>query len=291
MLGYLKPDWASVKDWWPGAAISTFVTTQNLTWHVQRSAGTGAQRILLIHGTGSSAHTWRGSAEVLAQSGEVLNFDLPGHGFTETPPMRGMTLKGVRDLTCELLQAQAFEPDIIVGHSAGAAIALALVPKLARPPEVIVSLAGALFPYQGASSPFFQMLARMFALNPLIAPIAALRAGQTSGVRRLIRQTGSEIDPLGIDCYRALLGRSGHVSAVLHMMSQWDVRPLADILKSYGGQFIAVEPERDGAIPRGEGMKAAGMARSGAVKHWPSLGHLAHEEDPERLIRLFEEIL
>jgi len=47
----------SIPEDWPNRSFSRNIQTGDLSWHVQ-VAGTSPIHVLLLHGTGSSAHTW-----------------------------------------------------------------------------------------------------------------------------------------------------------------------------------------------------------------------------------------
>ena len=78
------------------------------------------EKILFIHGTGSSCHTWANTAEYLLDEFEVLLVDLPGHGFSKIPAPNQSSLQSVFNGSMELIKKIPFPPDLIVGHSAGA---------------------------------------------------------------------------------------------------------------------------------------------------------------------------
>ena len=105
---------------WPNGEASYFVEAAGLRWHVQQM-GRGPS-VLLLHGTGSSTHSYRVLAPLLASSMSVTTLDLPGHGFTSSPEVNGLTLNGMAKSIAELLRVISCRPVIIVGHSAGAAV-------------------------------------------------------------------------------------------------------------------------------------------------------------------------
>ena len=75
---------------WPNRDSSIFVEAAGLRWHVQRM-GKGPP-LLLIHGTGAATHSWRGLLPLIAQNFSVIAPDLPGHGFTQSPPAHRLSL-------------------------------------------------------------------------------------------------------------------------------------------------------------------------------------------------------
>ncbi|NDF06646.1 MAG: alpha/beta hydrolase [Betaproteobacteria bacterium] len=90
-------------------------------WHVQQ-AGTQGPRVLLLHGTGASLHTWRDLLLPLAQHAQVLAIDLPGHCRSAGAPPA--TVQDAAQFIQALLDAQAVQQASLVGHSFGSLIAL-----------------------------------------------------------------------------------------------------------------------------------------------------------------------
>ena len=78
-------------------------------------------RLLLIHGTAASTHTWRDLMPMLATSYDVVAMDLPGHAYTTLRPDGAMTLDALSASVASLTDAVGFKPDCLVAHSAGAA--------------------------------------------------------------------------------------------------------------------------------------------------------------------------
>ena len=87
-------DWERQRENWPNSKLSRFVNAAGVRWHVQQ-AGTQGPRVLLLHGTGASLHTWRDLLLPLAQHAQVLAIDLPGHGFSSLAAGQGMSLPGM----------------------------------------------------------------------------------------------------------------------------------------------------------------------------------------------------
>ena len=86
-----RPDWRLDGRDWPNAAASHFVQAGGIEWHVQRK-GLQGPSVVLLHGTGAATHSWRGVLPLLAEHASVLAMDLPGHGFSSTPPPAQMGL-------------------------------------------------------------------------------------------------------------------------------------------------------------------------------------------------------
>lgn len=270
-----KLDWARDGADWPNRERSRFVRAGRLRWHVQR-AGSGP-RVLLLHGSGAATHSWRDLLPRLAEGAEALAPDLPGHGFTSRPAS-DLSLPAVaRDLAA-LLEAEDFAPDLVVGHSAGAAIAARLALDAGGTAR-IAAFNAALTPFPGVNGALFPLLARTFAVNPLTPRMLAWMADEAA-TRRLLEGTGSRIDARGLTLYRRLISTPSHVRGTLEMMADWRLQPLFEALPRLSGRLLLAVGEKDRTVPPAESLKVSRRCPAAEVRRFP-LGHLMHEEDPE----------
>jgi magnesium chelatase accessory protein len=271
-------DWARDLPGWPHAAHSRRVAHPPHRWHVQEM-GEG-ETLLLIHGAGGSTHSWRGLMPLLARRRHVVALDLPGQGFTRAGTKSRCSLPLMSDDIAAFTEAQGWRPVAVIGHSAGAAIALELARRLAPQPRV-VGLNAALGNFEGVAGWLFPMLAKALALNPFSATMLTMGGASPARTRRLIESTGSTLDEAGLRLYARLVGDRGHVDATLKMMSQWRIDPLLDMLPTIDAPTLFVTGDRDTAVPPATSDRAAARMPQAEVRHLPGLGHLAHEEDPQ----------
>lgn len=281
---YREPQWEREGLDWPNRESSRFVRAAGILWHVQRM-GQGPT-LLLIHGTGSATHSWRDLAPRLAERFSIVAPDLPGHGFTESPGAPGLSLPGMAAGLAELLAALEVRPDLVAGHSAGAAIAARLCLDGRIDPRAFVSLNGALQPLHGLDAHWFAPAARLFAANPLLIRIFAWRAQAPDAVEQLFATTGSRLEPVGIGLYQRLISNPRHVAATLGMMANWDLQPLKRDLPGLRTPLILVAAERDGTITPSEAKQVSELVPGSEVMTLAGLGHLAHEERPDLVAEL-----
>lgn len=275
-------DWRTEGRDWPLREHSKFVQVGPVTWHVQQ-IGSGP-KLLLLHGTGASTHSWAGVTSLLADRFEVMAVDLPGHGFTRGRPPGGLTLPAIASSLKTLLAQQEFTPNFVAAHSAGAAIAV----EIGVAP--IVAFAPALTPMGGAAAaPFFSGAAKLLLANPFTSFVAAGAARHFIDIGGFLkRSTGSQIKSPGVAQYARLFGSPGHVEGALEMMAQWDLGAMAARLSALTVPVIIAHGDRDAAIPIAESRRVA--ERSGArLIVLPGLGHLAHEERPDEAARIIVE--
>ena len=220
-----------------------------------------------------------------------MALDLPGHGFTGMPGREGLKLDGMARGVAALMTALKLPPDLIVGHSAGAAIALRMQMTGAGGAAGVVAINGALSPFPGVAGHIFPALARLLFLNPAAIGLFAWRARQPGVVERLMESTGSRIDGAGLEGYRALIGASGHVAGTLGMMSGWDLHALAADFARYQAPLTLIASEGDLAVPMKVSREARDRIAGAKLVRLGRLGHLAHEENPDQLAALILEHL
>lgn len=272
-------DWERDGAIWPHRAASTFIRTGVARWHVQRM-GSGPP-LLLLHGTGASVHSWRGLMPLLAQSHAVIAPDLPRHAFTTGHDAYAMSLPAMAREVARLLEALAVEPAAIIGHSAGAAVALqlALDHGYAGP---IVGLSSALRPFPGAMAQIFPAIAKTLFVNPLVPRIFTGSIDLVGGAEKFLwRSTHSRIDREGLACYAKLLKHPGHAGGALAMMANWDLPGLRERMGEVRNPVLMLHGANDPAIPPDWARDAASWLPNARLDVLPRLGHLAHEEAPE----------
>jgi magnesium chelatase accessory protein len=277
------PDWAVHGPTWPNHAASQFVTADGYRWHVQRMRpGDKGQwpTCLLLHGTGAATHSWRDIMPPLARDYDVIAIDLPGHGFTRALSPRKVSLPGMAASVASVLSELGAQPALIVGHSAGAAIALQLTLDQ-RWTVPVIGFTPALMPFPGLAAKLFPSLAKILFTNPFTAIIfSRLASGTGETARFLRRSTGSDIDMAGERCYEILFRTSGHCDGAIRMMANWQLEPLRDRLAEIAAPVLLVSAERDTAIPKTAIEQAAALLPNCTRSEIPAFGHLAHEEDP-----------
>jgi magnesium chelatase accessory protein len=266
---------------WPNRAASHFAEAAGMRWHVQ-TMGRGPA-IVLLHGTGSSTHSWRDLAPLLAVSNTVVAADLPGHAFTAAPPGDDYSLVGMSAAVGQLLNVLQIKPHLLVGHSAGAAIACRMSLDGLASPASIVSLNGALVPFGGAAAALFSPLAKLLAANVLTQRFFAWRARDRSAIEQVLAGTGSRLDAQGTELYVRLVRDPKHVRAALGMMAQWDLDGFAPSLRSLTPRLSLVVGTHDYTVPASQAHDVQKMLPAARIVELAGLGHLAHEEDAPRV--------
>ncbi|WP_295879882.1 alpha/beta fold hydrolase BchO [uncultured Thiohalocapsa sp.] len=283
-----KLDWARDGADWPNRDASRFVEAGGVRWHVQ-VAGSGPA-LLLIHGTGASTHSFAGLFPLLAERFTVVSPDLPGHAFSSTPPPAEICLPCMAAQLGALLRTLELDPEIGVGHSAGAAVLVQMALDRLIQPRLIISLSGALLPLRGFAGKWMSPAAKFFARNSFLPKFFARGARKDpKGVQRLAASTGSTLTDRDIAFYRTLIASPGHLAASLNMMANWDLEPLARDLPELAPELLLVAFGNDKTVPPAEAERTLALAPRAHMKCVGGFGHLAHEEDPAYVAELIFE--
>ncbi len=276
--------WETDGKSWPHHDHSQFVESGGLTWHVQIK-GAGPD-LLLIHGTGASTHSWRDCLPILAKRFRVIAFDLPGHGFTSALEDANMSLPALARAVTGLSHDVKASPACVVGHSAGAAIAVRMILDGGVAPGVAMSVNGALLPFPGFGLLTLPMMFKALFSNPFAAPFATEIVRGPGNIRQAIANTGTELSEQGLAFYERLFTSDRHLDATLKMMTHWDLAPLKRDLSKLHIPLTAVFGAEDLAIPAWQARELVELAPAADVIELSGCGHIAPEEKPKKLSKL-----
>jgi magnesium chelatase accessory protein len=225
----------------------------------------------------------------LAEHHDVIAIDLPRHAFTSGHSVEDTALASMADKVAGLVADLGLDPALVAGHSAGTALAiqLALEHGYGGP---IVGLNSALRPFPGPAAQVFPALAKALFVNPLVPRIFSATTTLPGEAKRFLkRSTGSRIDETGLACYSALLRNPRHAKGALAMMANWDLPRLRPRLGSVENPVLLVHSDKDAAIPLDWTREAAGWLPNATLEVMEGLGHLAHEEEPDRAAALIRD--
>ncbi len=277
-------DWSRDGPHWPHRAASRFVDAGGCRWHVQVLAGQPGQPVLwLLHGTGAASHSWRALVDLLAPLATLVVPDLPGHGFSAQLPKAQTSLPGMARALAALAGTLALPPTVLVGHSAGAALAARAVHDGLLAPAQLVGINAALLPFDGLAGRLFGPMARLMAGQAWVPWLFARRAGDAAAVQRLVAATGSTLDTQGLALYARLMRSPAHVAGALAMMADWDLDQLWRDLPALAVPLNLLVGGQDGTVPPSQAQRVRLKLPATRVLVLDGLGHLAHEEAPQRV--------
>jgi magnesium chelatase accessory protein len=275
---------------WPHRELSRLVRCAGLDWHVQ--VGGHGPTVLLLHGTGASAHSWADVVSAFEQRATVVVPDLPGHGFTEGASIHNLSLPWIAGALDQLLATLNIGPiDLVAGHSSGAPLALRWALGQQRQPKWVVGFNPALIAPPAAYQQFVAPLLVPLATSRFMASLFATVGVSSGMVQRLLKSTNSELSHAQRARYELLFRRPSHVRGAMGLMAAADLpHLLADLHRLHSAQYYVLGTVDDW-IPRAPVESAiARFAPSAEVAYW-SGGHLLHEADAKRAARLLLDLL
>ena len=288
---------------WPYAAFSQSIQIDGVSWHYQRirhrnhpiqptthtkraSEPVALPKLLLLHGTGASTHSWAPLVALLGDNWDCLLVDLPGHGFSSGFTTGTPTLPRIASALNELLLGIAFQPDVIGGHSAGAAIAVQMALWHCNPAG-LVSINGAFLPFGSVAAPIFSKAAGWLAKARLFQQTTALHGYFRRPITKLLEETGSHPNEQMIRAYQLLMRRPAHIRGTLQMMAAWDLKPLKSQLSALRTPIELVVCANDKTVSPWQSQRLAELVVNSTLTEIPGLGHLGHEEQPHRFVDIF----
>jgi len=287
---------------WPFVEFSESIWVSGVGWHYQRindpmasrfpanSISVDKPKLLLIHGTGASTHSWAPLVSHLCHQWDCLLVDLPGHGFSSTLSSGAPTLPAIAAALNALLAALAFQPQVIAGHSAGAAIAIQMALGSCEC-QSLVSINGAFLPFGSIAAPVFNRAAGWLAKARLFQQTTALHGYFKRPITKLLEETGSHPNEQMIRAYQALMRRPDHIRGTLQMMAAWDLRPLRAQLSQLRIPVELVVCANDKTVSPWQSQRLAELVVTARLTELTALGHLGHEESPEQFLPIFEHLI
>ena len=197
-----------------------------------------------------------------------------------------MSLPGMADAVAKLMVALNVTPALAVGHSAGAAVLARMAIDRRIDPALLFSLNGALLPFRGVAAHVFAPLAKLLVQNAFVPKLFSWRASHSGVVEKLLRDTGSSLDPRGVELYTRLVRNQEHVTGALEMMANWDLDALERDLPRLSAPLVLIVGGDDKTISSEDAFRVRDRVPNATIEYLRGLGHLAHEERPNQLAEL-----
>ncbi len=243
-------------------------------------AGHGPETVLLLHGFGANAFSWRATIPLLAETHRIVAMDFPGFGFSDrrSDINLGAAAQAARALA--VLDDLGFAQATVVGHSMGGGIAqrLALLAPERVSRLVLVASVDA-----GITPPWLHRAARV---APISTAVMRLMGHFPALVRRFTRRSLRRIvfDPAHVtaavvDGYAIPSLIPGTAQCVGRMARDAIGVPAAK-LEQITASTLVVDGERDRVVP--PKVTARLVAAIPGARHVviPRTGHLVPEEQP-----------
>ncbi len=273
---------------------SLFADVNGISVHY-KMRGSGKPAIVLLHGFGASLFSWREVLLPLAQNHTVVAFDRPAFGLTERP-LRGdwvgenpYTAEAQVRLTFSLMDRLGIEKAVIVGHSAGSAIALLAALEFPARVQALVLVDPALGSGHGGS------LIRALCSVPQIRRLAPLfvRSIRSWGKRILVRSwhNSSRITEEIMAGYTKPLRAKDWDLGLLEFALAARPTKIREKLSSIALPVLVVTGDDDRVVAPEESARLAQEMPNARLAVIPRCGHIPQEECPLAFLEAVQDFL
>ena len=261
------------------AAPSDLRNIDGVRLHVRDEGPRTAPAVVLLHGLGSSLHTWDPWTRALSTEWRVIRPDLLGHGLTGAAPDGDYSDERAHRLLTALLDSFALERVTLVGHSMGGRLAWSFA---AEHPDRIERLV--LIAPDGFASPGFEYdkpaeVPAVLGLMRWVLPAPLLRANLTPAYADPSRITDDTFVR-----YQDLLLAPGNRVATLERLRQTVLRDPSSRLARITAPTLLLWGEQDAMIPISNAADYTRLLPNATLVRLPGLGHVPFEEAPERAL-------
>lgn len=274
---------------------SQFIDINGLTVHYKK-AGEGEPALVLLHGFLASTFTWREFMQPLASGATVVAFDRPAFGLTERP-LRGdwsgtnpYSPEAQTDLLIGLLDELGIDKAVLVGNSAGGAIAALAALRHPDRVEALVLLDPAI--YSGGGAPGW--------IKPLLQTPQARRLGPYL-VRNFLANNSSLTtiawhDPNKVTAeieegYARYLRLPDWDKALWEFTLASGELNLAGRLQELQLPVLVITGDDDRVVPTDQSIRLAGELPNATLAVIPQCGHVPQEECPQPTLEAIHKFL
>ncbi len=244
--------------------------------HARDDGPRDAPVLIMLHGFGSSLHTWEPWAQALVGEYRVIRLDLPGAGLSPPDPTNDYTDARSIALILALMDRRGVLRATLIGNSLGGRIAWTLAAKHPERTDKLVLISP-----DGFASPGLE-----YGKVPDV-PIA-LQAMQYVLPKALLQMNlepsygdPSVMSTATVDRYHDLMLAPGVRKALLARMEQTVLVAPEPLLRSIRVPVLLLWGEQDALIPFSNAADYARNVPDIRLVSFPELGHVPHEEAPE----------
>jgi pimeloyl-ACP methyl ester carboxylesterase len=234
--------------------------------------------LVLIHGTGSSLHTFDAWAASLKKDRRVVRMDLPGFGLTGPFPERKYSMDQYVDFVAEFLAGRGITRCILGGNSLGGQIAWNFTFEHPEKVDKLILIDAAGYAGKSTSVPLAFRIARTPVLNKILTFITP-RFVVKSSVENVFADKTKVTDTL-VDRYFELSLREGNRQALVDRMQMPFDTSKVQQLKNIAQPTLILWGEKDGLIPVESAYRFQKDLPNDTLVILKNSGHVPMEENP-----------
>lgn len=270
---------------------SSFVSVDGMDVHFRDEGNTADSiPIVLIHGTGSSLHTFEDWTVQLKNDYRVVRMDLPGYGLTGAFPNRDYSIDNYVDFLRDFLVSLKIKKCVLGGNSLGGGIAWNFAVKYPEMVDKLVLIDATGYPSKAKSLP----LAFQVAQTPVIKNIFTFitpRFVAKASVENVFADKTKVTDEL-VERYFELTRREGNRQAFIDRFDAKKDTTAHNNIKTIKQKTLVLWGEKDDLIPIEKAYQFHTDLSNDTLVILKDVGHVPMEESPteslEALISFLE---
>jgi pimeloyl-ACP methyl ester carboxylesterase len=258
-------------------APSDMIEVAGAQLHVRADGPASAPAVILIHGFGSSLHTWEAWAQGLQSDFQVIRFDLPGSGLSPPDPTGRYDDARAFELLEGLMAHYGLEQASLVGNSVGGRIAWAYAAETPERVDRLVLVAPDGFASTGFEYDEAPEVGAVTNIMRFVLPRFLVRMN-------LVQSYGDpeRLEDQTVQRYYDLLRAPGARPALIARMEQTILRDPRPRLPTITAPTLLVWGEKDALIPVANAQDYLGLLPDARLETFEDLGHLPQEEAAEQ---------
>ena len=254
--------------------------------HVRQSGPPDAPAVVLLHGFGSSLHTWDAWAKGLATTHRVVRVDLPGSGLSPPDPAHDYRDERSLDMLIALMDSLGLQHASLVGHSMGGRIAWTFAAKFPERVDKLVLVAPDGFASFGFEYGQPMDVPATLGLMRHVLPKPLLRMNLKSAYAR-----PEALSDAVTTRYHDLILAPGARQAMLDRLRQTVLQEPLPWLRQIKAPTLLVWGEADAMIPLSNAQDYLQVLQDSRLVSWPQVGHLPQEEAAELSLKAVADFL
>jgi pimeloyl-ACP methyl ester carboxylesterase len=261
-------------------APSSFIAIDGMDVHFRDEGdATDSSPIVLIHGTGSSLHTFNDWTTQLKHNYRVIRMDLPGYGLTGPFPDRNYSIDNYVDFLKQFLTALGIKECVLGGNSLGGGIAWNFTTKHPEIVNKLILINASGYPSQAKSVPLAFKIAQTPGLNTLFTVITPRFVAKAS-VENVFADKTKVTDAL-VDRYFELTLREGNRQAFIDRFSANKNLNSHNNIKLIQQRTLVLWGEQDKLIPVEKAYQFHNDLPNDTLVIIKGVGHVPMEEQPD----------
>ncbi len=250
--------------------------------------------VILLHGFGASAYSWRFLGPALAKDHRVFTLDLKGYGLSAKPEDGKYAISDQADMVAEFIRTRDLHDLVVIGHSMGGGVTLmtyfevrednpARIKKL-----VLIDSTG--YPQK---MPWFIWLAKAPVLGSVGGKLVSPRFATAQVLKKCYyhkdRITDEQIDTYAY--YGSLPGAREAVIATAQQIVPEDMEAVTARYKSISVPVLIIWGAEDEVVPLSVGHNFKRDIPNSELVILPKCGHIPPEEEAQETNRLITQFL